>query len=78
MGNHVREVQLQITSADLVHLAGIDEIDEVLRQLLVLLGRDNLRTLPSSPQREEWGALAEYQRRLMIRIWAWSETQQYQ
>jgi hypothetical protein len=78
MGNHVREVQLNITSADLARLAGIDEIDEVLQQLLVLLGRDNLKTLPSSPQREEWGVLAEYQRRLMIRIWAWSETQPQQ
>jgi hypothetical protein len=66
---------MQLSSADLTRLAGIDEIDEVLRQLLVVLGRDSLRTLPSSPQREEWGVLAEYQRRLMIRIWAWSETQ---
>jgi hypothetical protein len=78
MGNHVREVQMQLASDDVARLAGIDEIDEVLQQLLVLLGRDNLTTLPSSPQREEWGVLAEYQRRLMIRIWAWAETQQHQ
>ena len=66
---------MQLSSSDLDHLAGVDDINDVLQQLLTLLGRDSFRKSLSVPQREEWEALAGYQRRLIIRIWAWSETQ---
>lgn len=57
-------------------LAQMDELVEVLRHLLDLLGRDSFRTIGAGmPSQDEWADMEEPHRRLILKAWLWSETE---